>query len=102
MIATTGFRRFRTGFLIAVAVFAATTALDAQLRSDCGLLGLFKLASCNDDISRAGFPRQFYEEGGFGYHRDFSPLYLGCDIAIGLAISLMGGFVAQRPMRSRQ
>lgn len=66
----------------------------AHLRSDCGLLGLLKLARCSEDISRAGFPLQFYEEGGFVHRIHFNPFFLGCDIEIGLTLSVMGGLLA--------
>ena len=95
-MATTRSRPFLAGFLIVLAAFVAVSALDAHLRSDCGLLVFFKLRRCYDDIRRAGFPLQFYEEGGLAYRKEFNPLFLGCDIAIGLTLSLLGGLVTRR------
>ena len=102
MIASTRSRSFLTGFLVALVAFVALNALVAHLRSDCGLPGLFKLARCYDTISRAGFPLQFYEEGGFGYHRDFDPWSLACDVVLGLTLSVGGGLLMLLARRARR
>ena len=85
-------RPFLTGFLIGLLVFVLLNLLAAHLRSDCGLPAVFGLASCADDIARAGFPILFYEEGGFAYHFMFDPARLYTDVAIGLLFAAGCGF----------
>jgi hypothetical protein len=89
-------RPFLIGFILTLLLFLAANLLAAQVQSDCGLPGLFNMAGCADDIRRAGFPLQFYEEGGFAYHRFFDQGALALDIVIGLASAIAGGLAAGR------
>jgi hypothetical protein len=51
----------------------ALNLLAAHLLSDCGLPSVFGMGHCADDITRAGWPFKFFEEGGFEYHSFFNP-----------------------------
>jgi hypothetical protein len=87
---------FLTGFLLSLLLFVAINILAAHLQSDCGLPAFFNMSGCADDIRRAGFPLQFYEEGGFAYRHNFNvPLFI-TDLMIGLAFSAAGGMAAAR------
>ncbi len=85
-------RPFLNGFLIGLLIFVLLNLLAAHLRSDCGLNAVFGLASCADDISRAGFPILFYEEGGFAYRFMFDFVRLFADVAIGILFAAGFGF----------
>jgi hypothetical protein len=89
-------RAFLNGFLIGLLVILLANLAAAQLRSDCGLPALFGLSGCADDISRAGFPLIYYEDGGFAYHHVFNLSYLLLDIFIGLDFATMCGFFSWR------
>jgi hypothetical protein len=80
-------RKFLVIFSVGLLLFLAANLLAAHLNSDCGLPALFGLDSCADDIVRAGWPLQFYEEGGIAFHSSFDVTRLALDVAIGLAAS---------------
>jgi hypothetical protein len=89
-------RRFLLGFLIALLLFVGVNLLWAHVRSDCGLPALLGAAGCADDIRRAGFPLQFWEEGGFAFRQIFSLPALLIDLGLGLAFSVLAGWAATR------
>jgi hypothetical protein len=87
---------FLKGFLIGLSIFILLNILAAHLFSDCGLPALFGLAACSDDISRAGFPFIFFEQGGFAYRSNFNlPIFI-LDLVIGLGIAGTTGFYMSR------
>jgi len=86
-------KRFAIGFRIGLLIFLAINLLAAHLASDCGLPAVFGRDGCADDIARAGWPLQFYEEGGFAYHRDFNLTFLQFNLATGLAFALLSGWL---------
>jgi hypothetical protein len=86
-------KHFSLGFGISLLVFLTINVLMAHLASDCGLLALFGRDGCADDIARAGWPLQFYEEGGFAYRYNFNTLSLMVDIAIGAIFSVTLGWL---------
>ena len=89
-------RQFLLGFFGCLLLFLIVNLIVVQVRSDCGLLGALKLAGCADDISRAGFPFQFWERGGFAYRDTFDLGLLSLDLIITLAVSGLAGWAAQR------
>jgi ABC-type antimicrobial peptide transport system permease subunit len=90
-------RQFAIGFLLGLLIFAAVNLFAAHVSSDCGLPAVFGRDACADDIARAGWPLQFYEEGGFAYHSNFNMLSLLLDTSAGVAFSaLTGWFYARR------
>ena len=89
-------RPFLIGFMLTLLLFLTANVLAAHFMSDCGLPAFFHLSGCADDIRRAGFPLQFYEEGGFAFHSNFDQEALAFDIVIGLAVSIAGGLAAGR------
>jgi hypothetical protein len=89
-------RRFLLGFLIALLLFVGVNLLVAHVRSDCGLPALLGASGCADDIRRAGFPLQFWEEGGFAFRQVFSLPALLVDLGVGLALSVAAGWAASR------
>ena len=82
-------KKFAQGFIIGFCLFLLNATF-AHLSSDCGLPTIFGLDSCADDISRAGWPLLFYEEGGFACRHEFILLNLISDLVIG--VLLAGGF----------
>ena len=92
----TSLRPFLTGFTLTLLLFLAANLLAAHLRSDCGLPAFFNMSACADDIRRAGFPFQFYEEGGFAYRSNFEMGAFVIDVVCGLGLGLLGGAVVRR------
>ena len=88
-------RTFLNGFLIGLLVFILANLIAAHLLSDCGLPALLGADACADDISRAGFPLVFFEQGGFAYRSIFNLPYLFLDIFIGLGFAAICGFLAR-------
>ena len=88
-------RTFLHGFLIGLLVFILANLFAAHLLSDCGLPALLGADACADDISRAGFPLVFFEQGGFAYRSIFNLPYLALDIFIGLDFAILCGFIAR-------
>ena len=86
-------KRFAIGCGLGILLFILINLLAAHLASDCGLPAVFGRDSCSDDIARAGWPLQFYEEGGFAYHYQFDNSVLMTDLGIGIAFSLLCGVV---------
>jgi hypothetical protein len=86
-------KRFAIGFGVGLLIFLTINLLAAHLASDCGLLAVFGRDVCADDIARAGWPLQFYEEGGFAYHRDVNLLFLLINLCIGVAFALLSGWL---------
>jgi hypothetical protein len=92
-------KRFAIGFGIGLLLFLAINPFAAHLASDCGLLAVFGRDTlggarvCADDIARAGWPMQFYEEGGFAYHRDFDSTFLTIDIVVGGLFSMIPDWI---------
>jgi hypothetical protein len=91
----TASRAFLNGFLVGLLIFILTNIIAAHLLSDCGLPAILGTDSCADDITRAGFPFIFFEEGGFAYRSIFNLPYLLFDIFIGLDLAVMCGFSAR-------
>jgi hypothetical protein len=89
-------KRFFIGFISALLIFSAINLLEAHLSSDCGLPALFGRDACADDITRAGWPLQFYEEGGFAYRREFNTFFFLINLWIGLGVSLLAGWLFAR------
>ena len=88
-------RTFFNGFLIGLLVFILANLFAAHLLSDCGLPALLGADACADDISRAGFPLVFFEQGGFAYRSIFNLPNLALDIFIGLDFAILCGFIAR-------
>ena len=88
-------RTFLNGFLIGLLVFILANLFAAHLLSDCGLPALLGAGACADDISRAGFPLVFFEQGGFAYRSIFNLPNLALDIFIGLDFAILCGFIAR-------
>lgn len=88
-------RPFLIGFALTLALFLAVNLIAADIQSSCGLPGLLHMAGCDDDISRAGFPLVFYEEGGFAYRNNFSIGALGVDVFCGLGLATLGGMIVR-------
>jgi hypothetical protein len=93
-------KRFTIGFGIGLLLFIAIDLISAHLSSDCGLLAVFGRDSCADDIARAGWPLQLYEEGGFAYRHNFNVLFLLIDVAIGIAFSITFGWIYSRSKKT--
>ncbi len=97
---------FLLAFVIALLLFAGVNLLWAHARSDCGLPALLGSSGCADDTrsGRAGFPLQFWEEGGFAFRRVFSLPALIADVGLGLALAAAAGWAAARfwPPRARR
>jgi len=89
-------RHLTTGFTIGLLAFILINVLAAHLSSDCGLFTIFGTASCADGITRLGWPLRFYEGGGFVYYSSFSLAYLLIDIAVGVGLSLILGWLYAR------
>ena len=89
-------RTFLKGFLIGLSIFILLNILAAHLLSDCGLPALLGLSACSDDISRAGFPFMFFEQGGLVYHVSFNLPFLILDLIIGIGIALLIGIFFNR------
>ena len=88
-------RSFWTAFFLTLLAFFILNLLAAHFMSDCGLPAVLGMAGCADDIVRAGFPLQFYEEGGFAYHRNFIPAFFITDLSIACGVALMLGLFYQ-------
>lgn len=86
-------KKFIIGFISGLLIFSAINLMAAHLASDCGLSAVFGRDACADDIARAGWPLQFYEEGGFAYRRQFSITSLFINLGIGLGASLLTGWL---------
>ncbi len=88
-------RTFLKGFLIGLFIFILANLLAAHLLSDCGLPAVLGMDFCADDITRAGFPLIFFEEGGFAYRSTFNLPYLFLDVFIGFDLAILCGFLAR-------
>ena len=86
-------KRFAIGFCMGLLIFLTINLLAAHLASDCGLPAVFGSDACADDIARAGWPRQFYEEGGFAYRSNFNLPFLLINMAIGVVFSIILGWI---------
>lgn len=71
------------------AAFLVLNLLAAHFMSDCGLPAAFGLLNCSDDIVRAGWPLQFYEQGGLAYRSAFDAASLLVDVLSGLGASVL-------------
>lgn len=89
-------RRFFIGFFSGLLIFTAINVLATHLASDCGLPAVLGLGFCADDIVRVGWPLQFHEQGGFIYRNSFNPLFLYIDIAMGIAVAVLTGWIFAR------
>jgi hypothetical protein len=89
-------KHFLTGSLLGLLAFLLINLLAAHLASDCGLPALFGSDACADDITRAGWPLTFYEEGGFAYRQTFEPLPLLVNLATGLVVATLSGWLFSR------
>ena len=88
--------RFALGFGLGLLVFLLINLLAAHFASDCGLPAVFGRDMCADDIARAGWPLQFYEEGGFAYRHLFNSFFLFVDLGVGLVIGITSGLLYSR------
>jgi ABC-type antimicrobial peptide transport system permease subunit len=95
-------RHFSIGFTAGLLLFLALNLLAAHLASDCGLPAVFGQDACADDITRAGWPLQFYEEGGFAYRSEFHPSALFINIATAVGVSSIAGWLYARHKRAGQ
>ena len=86
-------KRFIIGFISGLLIFSGINLIAAHLDSDCGLPAVFGRDACADDIARAGWPLQFYEEGGFAYRREFNVTALSVNVGVGLGASLLTGWL---------
>lgn len=89
-------KRFIIGFVSGLLIFLAINLVAAHRLSDCGLPSVFGRNACADDITRAGWPLQFYEEGGFAYRREFNSSFLMINLGIGLGASVLAGWLLAR------
>jgi ABC-type antimicrobial peptide transport system permease subunit len=89
-------KRFAIGFGIGLLIFLTINLLAAHFASDCGLPAVFGRDACADDIARAGWPLQFYEEGGFAYRSNFNLLFLLINSTIGVVFSVIFGWIFAR------
>jgi hypothetical protein len=89
-------KHFAIGFVLGLLFFVAINLLSAHLGSDCGLPAVFGRDACADDIARAGWPLQFYEEGGFAYRSNFNRFSLLLNIVIGMGLAILAGWWNQR------
>ena len=95
-------RAFINGFLIGLLISCVANAISAHLLSTCGLLSLFGLDPCVDDMSRVGFPFVFFEVGGFFNLRIFNfPMFL-IDTYIWSGSAIISGFVARKIAQKRE
>ena len=93
-------KRFALGFAIAFLAFIGINLIAAHLASDCGLAAVFGRDPCADDITRAGWPLQFYEEGGFAYRSEFNPLSLFINLATGIGVAIIAGWFYARKKKT--
>ena len=84
-------KRFAIGFSAGLLLFLTINLLATHLASDCGLLAVLGRDACADDIARAGWPLQFYEDGGFAYRHNFNPFFLLINLGIGLVVGFLSG-----------
>src|SRR5262245_40046230 len=89
-------KRFVIGFGVGLLIFIAINLVSAHLASDCGLPAVFGRDACSDDIARAGWPLQFYEEGGFAYRHNFNSLFLLINLGVGLAFAFLSSWFFTR------
>ena len=89
-------KRFTIGFGVGFLIFIALNLLSAHLSSDCGLLAVFGRDMCADDIARAGWPLQFYEDGGFAYHHNFNAVFLVVNLGVGILLAAFTGLLIAR------
>ena len=89
-------RRFVAGFAIGLLAFILINLIAAHLASDCGLPAVFGRDSCADDIARAGWPLQFYEDGGLAYRHNFNRLFLLINLGVGVALAILPGWLFSR------
>lgn len=87
---------FAIGFFTGLMLFSAINLFAAHLASDCGLPAVFGQDACADDITRAGWPLQFYEEGGFAYRSEFRLGALLINVGVGLVVSSITGWLTTR------
>ena len=87
-------RSFLNGSLIGLLIFLGANLTAAHLHSDCGLSALLGTSTCADNISRAGFPLTFLEQGGFVSRNMFNLSNLLFDIFIGFDLVFTLGFIA--------
>jgi hypothetical protein len=89
-------KRFTIGFGIGLLIFIAINLLAAHLSSDCGLPAVFGRDACADDIARAGWPLQFYEDGGLAYRHNFNAVSLIMNLGIGIVLAAFAGLLFAR------
>ena len=89
-------KHFLTGSLLGLLLFLLINLLAAHLASDCGLPAVFGRDACADDIARAGWPLTFYEEGGFLYRQNFDSISLLINLASGLVVAILSGWLFAR------
>jgi len=89
-------KRFILGFCAGLLLFITINLISAHLASDCGLLAVFGRDACADDIARAGWPLQFYEEGGFAYRHNFNMFFLFINIAVCMILAALSGWLFSR------
>ena len=84
----------------ALLLWVGANLLAAHLNSDCGLPAVLGRGGCADDIRRAGFPLQFFEQGGFiaRHYWSWGALLADALIAV-ITCALAGWFAARRAAR---
>jgi hypothetical protein len=91
------------GFAVGLGLFIAANLIAVHVRSDGGFLeGLGIVDYWADDIRRIGFPFQFFEEGGFSYRRNVSPIALLADLVVAVVCAAVIGFACSRWHRRRR
>ena len=100
MVLKTMSKRFFIGFISGLLIFSAINLVAAHLSSDCGLPAVLGRDGCADDITRAGWPLQFYEDGGFAYRHEFNAFFLLINLGLGLGVSLAAGWLWARQKNS--
>src|SRR5512138_2026017 len=89
-------KHFSIGFCIGLLVFIVVNLIAAHLASDCGLPAVFGRDACFDDFVRAGWPLQFYEEGGFIYRHNLNMFFLWTDMGLCGIFAVLVGLLYSR------
>jgi ABC-type antimicrobial peptide transport system permease subunit len=89
-------KQFAIGLASGLLLFLIINLLAIHLNSDCGLATLSPGSSCADGIAQVGWPMQFYESGGFMYQQNFNLVFLLIDLAFGVAVGLLLGWIFSR------
>ena len=94
-------RPFTRAFIITLFIFVGINLIIASLYSDCGLQGVLGWG-CSDGVRYIGFPFLILESGGYVYRHQFRLMALIMDVAVGLGLGLLAGFVYKRRFEANQ